>query len=754
MTPRDPELEELFTHPIDREVVELLRASRPGTPPLDASFKSDLRARLMSEARRRLPPTERRSWFAGLMLRPMPAFAAIAAGFLLVAAGFALVRTLRGTQSVTAIETNVQGKSDVRTAEPIKIQFRGAVDKTTAAQTVEIQPAAQYTTRWEGQTLVIIPLHPLAANTGYTVKVAPASDQPASVVRFVTMASPPPPVVPPMFRAENLTFLSESRIADPGAISSFTWAPDGVSLLVTRPPSERPSPSPTSSPAATSGASQGTTARLATSTEIWLLSPQGTAVRRLAPRGSDPSVAPSGGQFAFWRTDSSGEVSLMVSGLDEDGTAAVKVASPGAQPTQPPLWVGPDRLAYVDGGTLHLVTLLGSSVPTLRLSITGSLAASRDGRLLVAETPDGPVVYDPAARRIMRQLPPGASRFAWSPRGDLAYVTPGPVGAELFVLSPADRDPRLVVSAPGDATSDVNWAPDANSLLIATRSPGVSPPGPRALLVNADGVGGLTVFGSSSREYSAPRWSPLGTAVAFIRRDETGRMALWRADLALGEPAAADLAQVQAQAEVDKFMTLRLRGNLSEAQAELGPEARETYETAGVSLPAGSRFYKVGVQLVTPNKFLIGVRIVFSDPKSKQETSFVEEHVTVVRIDAQPFRIEAVEIGSRVELGRGPSVVSVAAERSGDAPVRDLLVRFDADLDPATVSSDAVYLRGPSGDRVAAASFSFDPASRVVDLKLPKLSPGKYQLVVSTAVTDWRGQPLPQEYQSPFVVED
>src|SRR5207245_11038419 len=98
----------------------------------------------------------------------------------------------------------------IRTTQPIRIAFTGPVDKNAVAQSVRIEPATLYTTRWDGQTLVIIPLHPLASNTGYTVKLVPqtapapntvaATAAPPVVVRFVTTPAAVAPVVPPSVR--------------------------------------------------------------------------------------------------------------------------------------------------------------------------------------------------------------------------------------------------------------------------------------------------------------------------------------------------------------------------------------------------------------------------------------------------------------------------------------------------------------------------------------------------------------------------
>ncbi len=80
----DPELKELFTDPADREVVELLKASRPSAPPLDPNFRNYLRTKLMAEARRTLPRRERAPGFTWRMPNTVLALAAVAAGFVVV----------------------------------------------------------------------------------------------------------------------------------------------------------------------------------------------------------------------------------------------------------------------------------------------------------------------------------------------------------------------------------------------------------------------------------------------------------------------------------------------------------------------------------------------------------------------------------------------------------------------------------------------------------------------------------------------
>src|SRR5207244_12890562 len=82
----DKDLDDLFPDPAPQEVVDLLKASRPVTPPLDPNFRLHLRTQLMAEARRTLTPRASRSWFP-FTLTPRvlaPALAAVAAGLIVV----------------------------------------------------------------------------------------------------------------------------------------------------------------------------------------------------------------------------------------------------------------------------------------------------------------------------------------------------------------------------------------------------------------------------------------------------------------------------------------------------------------------------------------------------------------------------------------------------------------------------------------------------------------------------------------------
>ncbi len=743
----DPELEELFTDPADREVVELLKSARPATPPLDPHFRNYLRTKLMAEARKTLPKRERAPWFSWRLPSPPLALAAVAAGFLIVL-GFEIALLQRGgSQSPVAADIHlVDGKTNVATVEPIKIPFSGPVDKAAVEVQIQIEPATDYTTRWDGNTLVIVPRHPLAANTNYTVslkpvattqpnKPAPPAQQPV-VVHFVTAPPPTPPVVPPSYNSQNLVWSGDSPITDPGAVGQASWTPDGE-LLVTRPASAAQS---TASPSAS-----------ATGTDIWLMSPKGSFLQRLAA-GNYPAAAPSGGLFAFWQTEAD-RSTLRFGALDGSGGDPVVLATVSGAPDRAPVWLGKDRIAYVDAGQLRIVDLHGALIQGLpTVNVSGSLAASPDGTLLAAETPDGASVYDARTGKLLNGLRTGATGFTWSAANDLVFVIEQPGNPQLWLLPHGQPSPAQVYSALVTRTwADLSWSPDGHALLFASR-PAVAAPGefPKAYLINANGSGGPVLFGGGGAEYGAPRWSPTGTMVLFSRTDEgSGVSKLWIANVTV-QPTQLDLAENSALAEVDTFMQARLKGDLNAAQAELDANALAKYQAGSLTLasPSGQHYarkYVVSVQLVSAQKFLIGVRLVLADA-SNRETSYVDEHLTIIP-QGQKFLIDDIVQAPAVQLGKGPTVVSVQVQPN--KPGQLVLVQFDSDLDPSTITSTSVFIRDDSGP-VRADTPSYDRTTHLVTLAV-KLKPGgSYRLVVTTAVADINGHSVTQQYESPI----
>jgi Big-like domain-containing protein len=755
----DPELEELFQDPAHREVVDLLKTSRPAAPPLDPHFRNYLRAKLMTEARRTLQPRASRPWFRfSLTPKAMaPAMAAVAAGFLVVLGVEVYLNNNQRTPAPVADVHAIQNKTDVATAEPIRIPFSGSFDKAAVEQTVEIEPATSVSTHWEGNTLVIIPNHPLAPNTTYTVRLKPnavptpsvnpaaspaATPKPAVaptpvVVHFTTARAPIPPVVPPSFKSVGVSYGFDNRLADSGTILSAAWTPSDQ-LLVTRPAGQAGYGS-TNSPLA------GASPSAIPATDVWLMSTLGTPIRIVAPGGSFPAAAPSGGLFASWRVSSANQANLEIHDLQ--GVLQGTVATISGMPDRAAVWLGVDRVAYVSQGMLRVVDLQGNSIDVPAVNINhGSMAASPSGQLLAVESVSGPLVIHVNAPTSTVGLRAGATGFAWSARGDLAFVVQQATGTDLFAAS-GGRDVHLIASSPsGQTWSDLNWAPDGASLLLANRPAGSSGPDVHMLLINADGTA-PTAFGPQGSEYSAPQWSPKGDYVAFTRGDEAGGKAFWVATTA---PSDSDAAEKQALAEVDKFMLARIQGDSATAQDELTAAGLSAYQSGASYLlsPTGvkfNRYYPVTVQLTGTNKFLVGVRIFMAH--STVETSFFEEQLSLV-LQGQRYLIDDVKAAPTMQLGHGPTVVSFEVVET--PPEEQVLVHFDADLQPETVTSDTIQVRDANGIAVSA-RVTFDADNRLVTLAV-KLRPGNYRLVVSTGLTDINGVALAQTYDVPLVI--
>ena len=756
----DPELEELFQDPAHREVVDLLKMSQPGAAPsLDPNFRTMLRIKLMTEARRTLQPRGARRGFP-FSLRPkalVPAMAAVAAGFLVVL-GIQVFLQRQPESAMVAVDlSHIQNKTNVATAEPIVIPFSGPVDKTAVADSVVIEPATSVTTQWQGQNLVITPDHPLAPNTIYTVSLKASQTPSASnkpsvqstptvapspvVVNFTTVRAPIAPVNPPAYRSANVSYGQDSRLADAGTVFNGSWTPAGQ-LLVTR-PAGQPGIGSSASPSTTATVS-GPPAPNAT-TDVWLMSTLGTPIRLVVPGGSFPAAAPSGGLFAAWQLTSSNQANLGI--WDLQGNPQGTIATLDSVPDRAPVWIGSDRIAYVNQGRLVIVDTHGGQVDAHGIRMQhGSLAGSPVNTLLAVES-DASSVID-LASGLSSPLPTGATSFAWSAKGVLAFVVPQPSGSFLYTAA-GGKDPQRLASSPsGQTWADLSWAPDEASLMLASKPAGASSSASRLMLINADGSG-LRAF-ASQQEYSTPRWSAHGDLVLFTRLDEAGGRAFWTASTGTSE---VDTAQKQVMAEVDKFMQARLQGDRATAQDGLDAAGLTAFQGGASSLlPAAGtkfdRYYPVTVQQIgsNPNKFLVGVRIFVS--RSGAQKSFFEEQLTLVLKD-QRYLVDAVGSTPSRPLGHGPTVLSVEVVPA--PPGSQVRVRFDADLRAGTVTTDTIQVKDADGRLIGTTPITFDPDNHLATLTL-RLRPGTYQLVVTTGVTDVNGVSLAQEYDAPLVI--
>jgi hypothetical protein len=476
------------------------------------------------------------------------------------------------------------------------------------------------------------------------------------------------------------------------------------------------------------------------------MSAPGTPVRMLVPGGNFPAAAPSGGVFAAWQLTSGKQATLGI--WDLQGKMQATLATLDSVPDRAPVWIGGDRIAYLNQGRLVVVDAHGGPVSTGAIRIQrGSLAGSPLGALLAVESINGSSFVIDLASGSVSALPADATSFAWSSKGDLAFVVLQANRSQLYIAA-GGKNPQGIASSPsGQTWSDLNWAPDGASLMLAAKPAGASSSASRLMLINADGSG-LTAF-ASEQEYSSPQWSSRGDRVLFTRQDEAGGRAFWTASTA---PSESDAAAKQVLAEVDKFMQARLRGDGTAAQDSLDPAGASAYQGGASTLlsPAATKFeryYPVTVQLTgsNPNKFLVGVRIFVSRPGTQR--SFFEEQLTLVLKD-QRYLVDGVTSTPAVTLGHGPTVLSY--EVAPTSPGYQVRVHFDADLRPETVTTDTIQVRDAGGKAVKA-QIAFEPDTHTATLSLTLRPGSSYQLVVTTGVTDINGVTMADEYHAQVV---
>ncbi|HYL71618.1 MAG TPA: Ig-like domain-containing protein, partial [Candidatus Dormibacteraeota bacterium] len=199
-----PELKELFEEqPELYETAHLLRSSRPDATAGD-EYRRRLRAALMTEAEGSLGRQGRlRRWFM-----PGPrhlAWGGAAAGMALVAAtALALFSThMQDHQTVVAF-SDVSAQHSVSPEHALTVAFNQPMDQAAVVAGLHIQPATEGTTAWQGNSLVITPVHHFAGNTPYTVSIAQPNLRTALgtvaaaplEITFGTAATPPSNVTP------------------------------------------------------------------------------------------------------------------------------------------------------------------------------------------------------------------------------------------------------------------------------------------------------------------------------------------------------------------------------------------------------------------------------------------------------------------------------------------------------------------------------------------------------------------------------
>jgi len=631
---------------------------------------------------------ERTPWWQRLTGPPALAWAGAALGILLI--GSVVVFTANQAPSVNdiVITSPVADAHAVQLQQPILVSFNQPMDHPSTEKAVQITPATYVAFSWNDNTLAVHPTGgTLAPNTQYRVTIGPGA----------TTAKGQP-----LTSSKTITFITRPSATPP------------------------PSPKPTIRATPTS---------------------QVTGDHRLAAKPAGTSYAPQ------WSADSTTVY------LVGDNGALTSVSAGGGDPKMlvpdgvsfPAIAPAGDRLAYIRGGKIEMLTLAGGATSDLTAAdqVTalswaqdrlfwatnqGVFESGADGQSQAATVPQnatvvsiapdgGHAVYQEGQSLHVLDLATSRSRGLG---GADAFLGWSPDGSRMLYASHqqtvvADAQGQKIASIPG---GDVSWS-SKDEILIGTDT--------SLSAVRPDGYGSTLL---NSGTYRSPVWAPDGISFTYVRG-----AAIWSASATLlpPEPTALDLAA----SVVSQFMNARIAAHSDQAQAFLDDKGKQAYSSSGLPLVISgdttfTRDYVVVEDMTNlqPQTARFVVRLVLS--KGTLDVSEFEETLTLKRDQAnQPFLIDQASASSTRDIGKGAEVVSV------DVATGSVKVVFDSDLVSDTVADGVVLLDG-NGKRVGSQSTYANRTAVITGLDL---TPGaSYKLVVQTSVQDVGGRSVPAEY--------
>ena len=666
-------------------------------------------ARLMSATQRAEPPLDeafrsdlrrqlmqrawgmdeqRAPWWQRLTGPPALAWAGAALGVLLIGAVVVFTANQAPGVNQLTVTSPIADSHAVQLGQPILVKFNQPMNHPSTEKAVQITPATYVAFSWSDNTLAVHPTGgTLAPNTQYRVTIGPG----ATTAKGQPLSSP-----------KTITFVTQ--------------------------PSAPPPPSPTPTIQATPTSHLGGDHRLAAKPSGAFYTPQwsadSTTVYFVGDNGALASVSAAGG-----------DVKVIV----PDGVSLPAIAPAG------------DRLAYLRGGKVEMLTLAGGSTSDLVEAPQVTALSWAKDQILWA-TSEGIFTGGADGQSQLASIPQNSTVVSIAPDGGHAVYQEG---QSLHVLDLATSRSRGL----GGAAAFLGWSPDGSRMLYAGNqetvvadaqgqkiasilSGDVSWSSKDEILigddtdlyaVRPDGYG-RTLLNSGT--YRNPAWAPDGVTFTYVRGG-----AIWSATTAPlpPEPPALD----QAASVVSQFMNARIAKHGDQAQAFLDNNGRQAYSSSGLPLViAGdatfTRDYVVVQQMIDlqPQTARFVVRLVLS--KGSLDVSDFEETLTLKRDDAsQPFLIDQASANSTRDLGKGAEVVSA------DVATGSMKVVFDSDLVADTVA-DGVVVLDANGKRVGSPSTY---ANRTVVITGLDLAPGaSYKLVVLTSVQDVSGRSVAAEY--------
>ncbi|MBV9099604.1 MAG: Ig-like domain-containing protein [Candidatus Dormibacteraeota bacterium] len=735
----DPELKELFEkEPELYETAHLLRASRPEAQP-DDQYRRRLRASLMAEAEGavgRQGPLRR--WF---MPRPRHlAWGGAAAGVALVAAtALALFSThMQDHQTVTAF-SDVAALHSVSPEQAVTVAFNQPMDHAAVVAGLRIQPATEITTAWQGNSLVITPVHHFAGNTPYTVSIAQAALRTSIgtvaaaplVITFGTAATPPP-----VGQTSSTPELQPAQLGQAASGSGVAFAPDGSVVaeagIVGTAGATAP-PSGTAAPTSTPTAAQSPAAT-ATGSGV----PAGPALVSFAGPGAQPVVlgkaaeavgfSPDGSRLAV--AEAAGEGASQVIVAAADGSNASVVATSGS-PVVGVAWPGAGRLVYATSDAIHTIDLPGTSATVTLPSSAGPVTAlSPDGRhaYLAPAAGTGGILLD-IADGSTRTLTGSVSQVAFSGDGATVAWVDQSGGQPRLLTSPVDRDAPAPVSTldPGSQLTLAAVSHDGGEVAYSVSGPSQS----EQLVVAQLPSGAALALGPATH---VAAFAPQGGSIAYVAAGASGSVVELAPIPGYVRPPAA-MVPAPAIDALNAFVAAQVSGNAG----RLHDLAGSGFDPVALTPKGLSRAYTIDASSSSPGKVSADVDLVVDPTSHHQVTRVAAETLTLTRsATGDGYLVTALDVAALHDQPAGPHVVRVAGGPSASHYV--VQVTFDSDLAAASVPG-AITVSDDSGT-VLHGTTVYDANTRVATVTLDSMPAGPVTVKVDTSLMDVSRQAL------------
>ncbi len=638
----------------------------------------------------------RDSWWRRAFAPPGLAWLGAAAGVVLIAS-VATYMALQPTSGLTrvVVSSSMDGTTGVALQQPILVSFNQQMDHASTQAAVQIAPATTVTFSWESNTLAVQPTNG---------NLAPNTQYQVTIGPGAKTAA-------------------GQQLATPATITFVTQPPPAPT------PTPPPVPTPTAGPtlgdkevAPLGGTTVAAVQWSADSSSLYFVNAKGAlelvpakggAVTVIAPDSvTSPAISPAGDRLAYVR---GGKIEVLTFAA---GSTAELV--PNAAPTV--LGWAKDKLMWAAAGGIYTEGDKGV-VQLAQLPSTGTvsvLSFSPDGAHVAYQQDQDLLVLDVGSGKSAALGQAGANFLGWSPDGSLLMYL---AGGSITVSNPL-----------GNATSTLpsgepSWSTqDAILLGSDTDISQVRPDGSDAMKL-------------SNGTYHAPQWAPDGSSFAFFRGGQ-----LWTATAPPMPPQPTVLDR--ATTVVNSFMQARLKGQTAQATSFLDAGGQQAYAAGGLSLtisgdPAFSRYY-ILTQEVTgtqPDTARFVVRLVLTH--GKIDVSDLEETLTLVRdATTNKLLVDQASAGTHRDLGKGAEVVGLVVTPD------TIQITFDSDLDPGTVASGIIVLDSKGKPLDASPTYS----NKTVTISGLGLKPGaRYRIVVLTTVRDVLGHNVAAEYDLDLV---